>query len=196
MSTFEFVIVAYSIILGVGLATLFGNLAWLGRERARVRFSAIHGGWVFVTSLWLLSAWWDAYALRSRAVWTWVDFLLLMAAGAFIVFQAFLVTPAPGDVADDEAIDLTQFWIHQRTAFLGAGSCYWTVQVLNNLREMTSNPDIPLGGVVGQGVVLAVLLGSSIWRPERAVHAVVISLFVLMSLGVRLFTPAGVLGGT
>lgn len=138
MSPYDFVIVAYSIVLGLGLTTLIGNLAWLVRERAQVRFSAIHAGWVAVTFLWLNSAWWDVYAFRSRPVWTWLDFLLLMGAGTLIVFQAFLVTPAPGDVEEHEPIDLSRFWVDQSGAFLGAAACYWGVQVVTNFREMRS----------------------------------------------------------
>lgn len=193
MSPFDFVLVAYSIVLGLGLTALLSNLAWLVRERAQVCFSKIHAGWVLVTFLWILSAWWDTYSLRARPLWTWTDFILLMAAATFIVFQAFLVTPAPGDQGEDQQIDLKRYWVDHRRSFLGAACCYWSVQFINNLREAGFNSEIPLAAIAGQAVTGYAILGVVMWRRERPVHAVIIVLIVVLHVAARLFTPAGTL---
>lgn len=194
MSQFDFVLVAYSIVLGVGMANLVGNVAWLVRERDRVTFSWIHGGWVVVTFLWLVAAWWDQYVYESKAVWTWLDFLILVAAATFIVFQAYLVTPTPGDQGVDEPVDLRRFWVDHRRAFLGAAVAFWTVGLISNLRSVDYSPDFPVPAMVAQFAIQLALLSAAIRRPERWVHGVVIGVFIGLHVLTRSLTSAGTLG--
>lgn len=194
MSQFDFVLVAYSIILGVGLANLIGNVAWLVRERDRVTFSWIQAGWVVVTLLWLVAAWWDQYVYESKALWTWLDFLILLGGAAFIVLQADLVVPTPGDQGADEPVDLRRFWVDHRRPFLGAALAFWTVGVISNLRSQEYMPEFPVDAMIGQFGVQCVLIGTAMWRRERWVHGVVVGFFIVAHILARSLTAAGTLG--
>lgn len=193
MSTTDFVLIAYSIVLGVGLATLLSNLAWLIRDRSRVTFSWIHGGWVLLTFLWLCAAWWDTYVFSSKTIWAWADFILAILVCTSIVLQAQLVIPSPGDVGTEKEVDLERFWVDHRTAFLGMACCHWGLALVWNLSNPELSPDVPLFGFLIQALVQFSLLGVAIWRSERIVHASVLAVFVILHLAVRLFSPSGVI---
>lgn len=193
MSSFEYVTVAYSIVLGVGLGALLVNIAWLIRERDRVRFSALHAGWVLITFQWLAAIWWDLFSVRALETWTWGTFIVALAAVVALVTQAQLVTPSAGDVAADEPVDLAVFCIEHRRPFLFAAMLFWGLAMIHNFQVMHLAPELTVPVIVGAAAIQIGLLGLAAWRREPWAQWVAIGAFLVIHVINRFLTSIGTL---
>ncbi|MBT8397745.1 MAG: hypothetical protein HKO65_20650 [Gemmatimonadetes bacterium] len=95
MTTFEFVTVLLSIVVGLGLTRL---LSGIGRalELARtLRFYWVQGVWVLNIALALVVFWWATlYGHVEAEVWAFSNFSLLLLYSVLLYLQAVVIVPA------------------------------------------------------------------------------------------------------
>ncbi len=65
MDRFAFVMVLFSIIVGLGITELLTNVARQIRLRSKTKFSLLHTSVVAILFVALLQQWWEAWALQS-----------------------------------------------------------------------------------------------------------------------------------
>lgn len=108
MSLFEFVGIAISLILGLGIANLLTSGVELIRRRREVQFHWVPLAWGVIV-LWIhLEFWWSLFATRQRAQWTHGDFLLVASFVIALFASGSLVLPR-GD--DASTTDLGEYFV-------------------------------------------------------------------------------------
>lgn len=93
MTAFEFVTVALSLILGLGITQLLTALVRLFEDRD-------HVGWDWITLTWTgsiffahLHFWWAVFRLSGTPEWSFPAFLLLVGEGLCLFLAASLILP-------------------------------------------------------------------------------------------------------
>jgi len=97
MSLFEFIMVLESIVVGLGLAKVLSGLshAILSRQATPAAWQPLLlATIIFLT---LLQIWWEAWALRSHAVWTFGQLLVLLTNPVLLYVLAHLAFPLSSD---------------------------------------------------------------------------------------------------
>ena len=87
MTQHEYVFVAVSIILGLGITRLLHTVAALVRAHSRVTFHWSTAVWGLCILAYSLQLWWIGWGLREVSVWTFVDFLVLII-GSICIYGA------------------------------------------------------------------------------------------------------------
>lgn len=95
MSLFEFLMVLVSIIVGLGIAELLTGIARQIRYRASVRGYWVHSVLVTMVFFALLQQWWEIWALRGVAEWTFYGLVLMLAGPVGLFLIAHLLFPEP-----------------------------------------------------------------------------------------------------
>jgi len=94
MSTFEFISVLLSIVVGLGLARLLSGVGRIVEIRRRVRFYWVQGVWVINIILLLVVFWWATlFSHAENDVWPFLNFLLLLVYSILIFLEAVLILP-------------------------------------------------------------------------------------------------------
>ena len=79
MRPFDFVVVFYSVVLGVAVAQLMTGVARLVEERKRVRTYWVHSVWILAVLISDTDNWWSLWYVRDVKSWHLASFLLLIA---------------------------------------------------------------------------------------------------------------------
>jgi len=95
MTQHEYVFVAVSIILGLGITRLLHTVAALIRAHSRVTFHWSTAVWGLCILAYSLQLWWIGWGLREVGVWTFVDFLVLIVGSICIYGAAEMALPVP-----------------------------------------------------------------------------------------------------
>ena len=95
MSTFEFVVILLSIVVGLGITGLLSALVSLVEHRHKVRFDALTLVWVANAMLFHIFFWWVAVGnARAFEQWSLAAFLVLFAYAMVLFFSAALILPS------------------------------------------------------------------------------------------------------
>ncbi len=106
MTQHEYVFVTISIILGLAITRLLGEVGGLIRAHSRIRFHWATALWAGCIMVFILQMWWVGWELRNYADWSFLDFFVLVAATVFIYGAAELALPVEDyDVASDTELD-------------------------------------------------------------------------------------------
>jgi hypothetical protein len=95
MTQHEYVFVAVSIILGLGITRLLHTVAALIRAHSRVTFHWSTAVWGLCILAYSLQLWWIGWGLREVSVWTFADFLVLIIGSICIYGAAEMALPVP-----------------------------------------------------------------------------------------------------
>jgi hypothetical protein len=102
MSTFEFVVILLSIVVGLGITRLLSALASLVEHRDKVRFDALTLVWVANAMLFHIFFWWVAVGnARAFEQWSLAAFLVLFAYAMVLFFSAALILPSNASAGCD-----------------------------------------------------------------------------------------------
>jgi hypothetical protein len=89
MTLFEYLSVAVSIVLGVGLTHILANLGAVFRSGVR---HGIHSAWVVLLLLLLLQIWWALWDFNSGVAWNQFSFFfVLLGPGLLYVAETLLI---------------------------------------------------------------------------------------------------------
>ncbi len=179
MSIFEYVSVAISIILGLGVAQLLSAGLSLYRARRRVQFHWIPLAWAATILLLQLTFWWQMFSLnQDPAVWNYGTFLLtaLMATTLFAAGGLILPPRYPqGELA------LIDHFMADGKAGVGAFAVFHVVVVPLNL-VMWDTP--LLAALTGWIILMAVVKFAVLFcRTTRAVGTLTV-LYVIVQVAV------------
>lgn len=103
MSTFEFVSVLMSIVVGLGITRILSDLASLAEHRANVKMDGLTLLWAWNTLVYHLIYWFVVVNnWRIRETWSFLGFGALFLYGVALYFCAALILPR----ATSEPLDL------------------------------------------------------------------------------------------
>ena len=116
MSSFEYLSVLISIVVGLGISHLLAGVARLVRHRGRTRFYLPTLLWLATLLLVFIQIWWAMFEARVIEVWTFYDFVLVLAIPAEVYLLAYLLLPERGD---GPSLDLREEYFENRRWFFG-----------------------------------------------------------------------------
>jgi hypothetical protein len=121
MDEFSYLSVLLSIIIGLAVTQLLTGMRGQMLARERVRGFWPTQVWAGVLLLVCTQTWWAMFDLRTRQVWDFSDFAILLAQTIALYLLTGLVYP---DFSPDRAVDLRAHYFAQRrhlfSLFLGS----------------------------------------------------------------------------
>jgi hypothetical protein len=158
MTQHEYVFIAISVILGLGITRLLSEMVGLIRAQKRVVFHWATALWALSVLVFILQLWWVGWGLRAVAQWTFLDFIVLVIGAIFVYVAAELALPVEDyDISDDSELD---FIAHSST--LGRGSAlamlgYFCIGPYVNIL-LFDNPILPSIALPAVGGILMLLV--------------------------------------
>ncbi|MFG1691515.1 hypothetical protein ACGF5M_05115 [Gemmatimonadota bacterium] len=114
MSTFEFISVLLSIVVGLALTRLLSGVGRALEIRRGLRFYWVQGVWVVNVGLLLVAFWWATlFSHVDQETWLFPNFALLLGYSVLLFLQAVLILPT--DLA--EGADLEAHFFEVRPWF-------------------------------------------------------------------------------
>ncbi len=159
MSIFEFVAVAVSIILGLGITRLLSASIDLFRFRKRTRMHWVPITWAAVVFLTQVFFWWQFFGVTVE-VWQFFDFLLTIATVLCLFVASSLVLPAHWSEGD---VDLFAFFRAEGRWGIAAFAAFQIIAIVCNNRIFGISFTDPsaLALLVAALMALGVVLGRS-----------------------------------
>lgn len=106
MTQHEYVFVAISIVLGLGITRLLNAAVGLIRVHKKVVFHWSTALWAFCIMLYVLQLWWVGWELRDIPEWSIADFFIMIIGAVCIYGAAELSLPSEDyDISDDSELD-------------------------------------------------------------------------------------------
>lgn len=122
MSVFEFVSVALSIILGLGVTRVLSSLIELVWNRSRVKLHWAPIAWAVAILVIQFQFWWNLFWLNeNHTAWTNLDFLIWVATALTLVTAGNLALPIR---YDEDRTDLFEQFVLNGRIGLGALALY------------------------------------------------------------------------
>jgi len=132
MTTFEFVSVLISIIVGLAAARLLNGLARMIELRRQVKFYWIQGVWTGTIGAVLVLFWWSVVRSYSgHSEWLYIDFLSLIFYSIVIYLAAVLIVP--GEIR--EGTDLEAHFYFVRPWFFSFAAVAVVADGLDSLKN-------------------------------------------------------------
>jgi hypothetical protein len=101
MNVYEFILVLTSIIVGLGVAELFGGVVRILRGELKV--GALHSVWVSLVFFFQVQWLWATWELHDRGDWLFPEFILFMIGPIGLYMVAAILFPA---VDTGESLDV------------------------------------------------------------------------------------------
>ncbi len=186
MSTFEFISVALSFILGLGVTRLLMSAVKLFLWRGELDFHWIPVAWATVIFLFQIQFWWAIFELSHMLeTWTFLHFFALVGLALLLFVSGALVLPSSKPTKERSLLlsfDRDGRW---SLAFLG---CYFVVSYAANWYFWGVSPLSYLGGFM---LLLVVGLIAYLFVPNRKVRsAITLAYLVLTIAAIHEFSPA------
>lgn len=168
MSTFEYVMVLFSIIVGLAITTLIDGLVRTLRRDTDLRPGPIHTLWVVATLAYIILFWmgrWDVGGIVTE--WTPGLVLTSLVLPILVYGWAALLFPPGG-----AHIDLDEYVIANRRPLFGVGILVLLAQIAGGyilLGPVGMYPDAPVTAMALAFVGVEAFL---MWTPNRRVHLV------------------------
>jgi hypothetical protein len=136
MSTFEFITVLLSIVVGLGITRLLGGLARAIEIRGSLKSYWVQAVWSINVGLYLVVFWWVVVFSYSRHdPWVFLNFLHLFLYSTLLFLQAVLIIPR--DL--EEGTDLAAHFFTVRPWFFGIGAIIPIVETGDSLMHGLEN---------------------------------------------------------
>ena len=116
MTTFEYLSVLVSIIIGLAITQLLSGAARLIQVRSRVQLHLTTLCWMLILFLVDTQIWWAAFERRDNDVWNFFFFLLYLLQPILAYLMGFLVLP---ELGNEDQIDLSDNFASNRPYFFG-----------------------------------------------------------------------------
>jgi hypothetical protein len=130
VDTFSYLSVLISIVVGLAITEVLQGYRGLLIARDRVTFFGPTVAWGGLVLLICIQSWWAMFGMRTHAVWTFLQFAVVLAQAILLYLLAALVIP---DVGGGESIDLKRHYFSQARWFFGCGLALLAVSVAKDL---------------------------------------------------------------
>ncbi|MEM7664186.1 MAG: hypothetical protein AAF292_18245 [Pseudomonadota bacterium] len=182
MDRFSFVMVLFSIIVGLGITELLRNVARQIQLGHRTKFYWVHGLLVIAVFVSLLQQWWEGWDQRNVEAWSF-DVMLLMLGGPIgLYIIAHLLYPKQLD-----GLDLKRFYYESpRTLYViaAATTIVGTVYRPVAFGDTIIDPDNAASGIM---VLIFLLLAAT---RREVVHTILVPIVLAaILLDVFIFIP-------
>lgn len=175
MSTFDYLSVLLSIVVGLGLSRILSSFGELVLARARVRFywvALLTAGIIFLAHV---EFWWSAFGFRGIAEWNFFSFLLLLLTSVALYLLSVLVLPDP---SGEDAVDLHAYFFRNHRWFFSTAAVYLLLSVAFDLivgREPFVHPVR-----LFQAVFISLIVAAAVTENERFHQGVAVLMFGLL----------------
>jgi hypothetical protein len=115
MTTFEYLAVLISIIVGLGITHLLGGVARFIHHPGRFKFYWAHFLWTVTTFMTLILFWWIQLWMNSVEEWNSYLYAFLVLYSVLLYLQCVIITPPDSP----EGLDLRQYFFSKRKWFFG-----------------------------------------------------------------------------
>ena len=115
MTTFEYIAVLVSIIVGLGIAHLLAGVGRLIGDARKTRPYWVHLVWTAYAFTYLVFFWWWEFRLAAIETWTFELYLFVIAYAVFLYLLAVVLYPE--DLP--EGGDFKRYYYDRRAWFLG-----------------------------------------------------------------------------
>jgi len=126
MTTFEYVVVLVSIIVGLSLTHLLGGVGQLIDERRRARTYWVHSVWSVYAFIYLISFWWWEFQLRTVEVWTVQLYLFLILYAMLLYLLCVILYPR------NLPADFREYFLLRRRWFFGGWILVYLVDIADS----------------------------------------------------------------
>jgi len=121
MTPFEFITVALSFILGLGITQVLLSAIGVFRARDRIAINWMALAWAAIILLWQLQYWWAVLELDGLIhTWTLLQFVVLVAYTLMLFVAGALILPSP-----DHGVDERLHGAFQRDGRWAPGAWFW-----------------------------------------------------------------------
>ena len=114
MSSFEFVAVLFSVIIGLAISHLLAAVSDLVESSKRVKLYWITSIWIITVLIWDIFSWWGLWELQSLEFWDYPSFFLVVVNLSGLYLMTTLVLP---QASGSKNIDLRQHYYSVRKIF-------------------------------------------------------------------------------
>ena len=114
MTSFDYLTVLVSIVLGLAITNVLTRLAAVISARDRIRFYWPPVAWAIWLFFLCVQHWWAEWGVRHTLRWTFLDFWLLLLVPVVLFLLSALVLP---ERFDDEMLNLEDWYINNRAWF-------------------------------------------------------------------------------
>ncbi len=109
MTPFEFITVALSFILGLGITQVLLSAIGVFRARDRITIDWMALAWGAIILLWQLQYWWAVLELNALIhTWTLLHFVVLVAYTLMLFIAGALILPSPDQDVDERLLGAFQ----------------------------------------------------------------------------------------
>ena len=177
MSIFEFILMLYVIVAGLGMSLLVRSVGQMIEYRARVELDWVHTVWLLLIFVAHVITWFSLWRFREHSPWTLLEALLLLNMPIMLYLVSHLAVPELGDGRDHDMrayFERHAMWMHG--LMLG-------VVVSGSLAQLgiEGRPDLSVVGSMRLLAGVAMLVGAVVRR--RAVHGTIaVGMLVLIVL--------------
>ena len=175
MTQFEFVLVFISIVVAFAVSDILSSWGEQVRLRRHIRHYALHTAWSGLLLFIMMQVWWSLWALRERAEWMFLEYIVLMVPYLTLALIAYILTPK----FEDEEKDIKRYffdnsrWIFSLSAFYLLSWTFFSFAVLH------SPIDEP--GSLPRFAGMFLMLALAVWKNERFHMSAVVLAYILQA---------------
>ena len=174
MSAFEFLLVLYAIVAGLGVSLLVRSVGQLIEARDRVRRYWVHSCWVALIFISHVVSWFGLWGYAQNPSWTILQALLLLCVPVLLYLISHLSVP---ELDDDRVHDMREYYFRHARWMQGL---LLAVIVAGALAHYVVAGRFDFSGGRGIRGAMAVILLPGIISLRPAVHAVQAALLLLV----------------
>ena len=189
MTTFEYLSVFISIVIGLGVVRVLGGVAAI-IDRQDARSYWVHSAWVGYFVFYLPYFWWFTFDWRREEVWTFPVFLFVVIFAMLAYLTVVVLVPTrDSDVADREA-----YFERVRPRFFALLVLLMIADVVDTLLKPGNLDDVgPTYGPVMAIMILGSIAGAVTDR--RWFHKIWVVVMIILTLAFGLGLWADIFAG-
>lgn len=182
MTPFEFITVALSFILGLGVTQILISAIAVFRSRDRVDADWIPLAWAAIILLWQLQYWWAIFELNTIVhTWTLFHFLTLLAMALLLFVAGALILPSSDQESGERLRGSFQRDGRWSLIFLAA---YFASALATNWFLFNTPPLTQIGAYC---VLLTIMPLLFLWFGNRSVRKAIVLIDIPLSIWVAAF---------
>jgi len=174
VSAFEFLLVLYSIVAGLGISLLVRSVGQVIEARDRVRLYWVHTCWVALIFVSHVVSWFGLWGYVHNQSWTVLQALLLLCVPMLLYLVSHLAVP---ELDDERPHDLREYYFRHARWMQGL---LLAVILAGALAHYVITGQFDFAGGRGIRAALAAILIPGIVSLRPAVHAVQAALLLLV----------------
>jgi len=114
MSEFEFLIVFFSVVIGLGVTHILHGVGRIIHNRGRIEVGTLHGVWTVNVLLILVLNWWVSFSWAGFTAWSFDIYLVLIAWAISLYMLSVILYPPDirGDESYAELFERNRQWLY------------------------------------------------------------------------------------